>query len=68
MPNQKKLGKFLKLWHLVMMGVWPLLAVPALLWWKDSIIFVIMLSLYANFVGEFSAYQGARAEEENKDD
>jgi hypothetical protein len=45
-----------------MMAVWPALVVPSLLWWKDSIIFVILLSLYANFGADFSAYQGSRAE------
>lgn len=56
---------FLRRYHLFMMAVWPALAIPAVLWWKDSIVFVIGLSLYANFATEFSAYQAARAEEEN---
>lgn len=55
--------KVLKWFHLVMMGVWLLLAIPGLLFWKESIIFVIILSLYANIAGEFAAYQGARGEE-----
>jgi hypothetical protein len=54
---------FLRRYHLIMMGVWPVLAIPAVLWWKESIIFVILLSLYANFGADFSAYQAARAEE-----
>lgn len=54
----------LRRYHLAMMAVWPALAVPAVLWWKQSIIFVILLSLYANFAGDFSAYQAARAEDE----
>ncbi|MBA9003679.1 hypothetical protein HNR21_002561 [Actinomadura cellulosilytica] len=33
------------------------------LWWRDAVWVVIGLSLYANFIGEFSAYQAARAEE-----
>jgi hypothetical protein len=59
---------FLRRFHLVMMGFWVVLAVPAVLWWKNSIIFVILLSLYANFASNFSAYQAARAEEENSSD
>lgn len=55
----RKLRRF----HLVMMVVWPLLAIPGLLWWRDSILFVIALSLYANWAGNFAGYQGARAEE-----
>lgn len=45
-----------------MVFVWLMLSVPGLLWWKESITFVIILSLYANIAAEFSAYQGARAE------
>ena len=53
----------LRWYHLVMLGVWAALALPALLWWKNSIILVILLSLYANFGSEFAGYQAARAEQ-----
>jgi hypothetical protein len=58
-------AKFLKYYHLAMMVFWPIFAVPTLLWWRDSVALVLILSLYANFAGDFSGYQGARAEEEN---
>lgn len=38
------------------------LLVPTLLFWRDSLLWVIAMSLYANFVGHFSAWQAARAE------
>jgi hypothetical protein len=57
------MAKWLKRFHLLMMFVWLGLAIPGILWWKDSILFVIVLSIYANFAGEFAAYQGARSEE-----
>lgn len=56
------MAKKLKYFHLVMMLVWAGLAVPGILFWKESILFIIILSLYANFAGEFAAYQGARNE------
>jgi hypothetical protein len=55
--------KWLRRFHLAMMAVWVALAVPGILWWKESILFVIILSLYANFAAEFAAYQAARSEE-----
>ena len=55
--------KALKRFHLVMMGFWAVVAVPGVLYWRESVTFVIILSLYANFAGEFAAYQGARGEE-----
>lgn len=55
--------KWLRRFHLMMMIVWLALAVPGIIWWKESILFVIILSLYANFAGEAAAYQASRAEE-----
>ncbi len=57
-PSARTLVKF----HLAMMGVWGLLAIPTILIWKDSILWVAFMSLYANFVGHFSGWDGARAE------
>lgn len=45
--------------HLVVAVVSALLAVPAYLWWKDSILFVIGLSLFANFYAAVSALEAA---------
>lgn len=53
---------WLKRFHLLMIVVWLGLSIPGILLWKESILFVIILSLYANIAGEFAAYQGARAE------
>lgn len=53
----------LRHFHLGMMVVWALLAIPTILLWPSSILWVAFMSLYANFVGHFSAWQGSRAEE-----
>jgi hypothetical protein len=60
----KSLIKF----HKIMMGVWAVAAIPTVLWWKESILWVAFMSLYANFVGHFSAMDGARAEAQNEQD
>lgn len=51
--------------HVTMMGVWALLALPTLLVWRDSITWVAFMSLYANFVGHWSAQQAVLAEKAN---
>lgn len=61
------MAHWLKRFHLTMMIVWAALAIPGILWWRESILFVIILSIYANFAGEFAAYQAARAEENDED-
>jgi hypothetical protein len=63
----EKLRDKLQYYHLFMMGLWPLLAIPTMLWWKDSVVWVAILSLYANFAGEFSGWHAARTEKMQKD-
>lgn len=55
--------KLLRRFHAVMTVVWLLLAIPSLLWWKESILWVIVLSVWANVASHFGAWQGARAED-----
>ncbi|MCV5836777.1 hypothetical protein OFN62_27935, partial [Escherichia coli] len=43
---------------------------PSLIWWKDSVLWVILISIYANIVGHLSGYSAARADlaaEESED-
>lgn len=49
--------------HMLMTGLWALLVVPTLLWWRESILWVAFMSLYANVVGHWGAYQAARVED-----
>lgn len=59
--------RHLRRFHAGATVAWALLAVPSVLWWKDSILWVILLSVWANVASHFSAWQGARAEESNGD-
>ena len=61
---------FIKRCHLVAAVMWVGLAIPSLFWWKDSVLWVILISIYANIVGHLSGYSAARADqaaEENED-
>jgi hypothetical protein len=50
--------------HYVLAGLWALMLIPTLLWWKSSVLWVAAMSLYANFVGHLSAAKASRAEQE----
>jgi hypothetical protein len=50
--------------HYVLAAVWALLIIPTLLFWKNSVLWVAAMSLYANFVGHLSAAKASRAEQE----
>jgi hypothetical protein len=44
--------------------LWLLLAIPAVMWWRYSVPFLVFVSVYANVTGHWAAWQAARAEEE----
>lgn len=54
--------------HLTLTVAWALLAIPTLLWWRNSILWVAFMSLYANVAAHWSAFQGTRAEREAERD
>ncbi|HIG9532614.1 TPA: hypothetical protein ACYEP7_002538 [Klebsiella pneumoniae] len=54
---------FIKRCHLVAAVMWVGLAIPSLIWWKDSALWVILISIYANIVGHLSGYSAARADQ-----
>ncbi|HBR3115424.1 TPA: hypothetical protein L9R53_002128 [Klebsiella pneumoniae] len=54
---------FIKRCHLVAAVMWVGLAILSLIWWKDSVLWVILISIYANIVGHLSGYSAARADQ-----
>ncbi|HGL4116162.1 TPA: hypothetical protein ACKE3J_003168 [Klebsiella pneumoniae] len=54
---------FIKRCHLVAAVMWVGLAIPSLIWWKYSVLWVILISIYANIVGHLSGYSAARADQ-----
>lgn len=53
--------------HAAMTVAWGLTIPPAILLWRDSVPFLVAISVYANLAGHFAAWQGSRAEEANGD-
>ena len=47
-------------------SAWALLFVPALLWLKESVPFLVFVSVYANFVGHWAAWEAARPKRKPK--
>lgn len=58
MSTAEKLARF-NLW---MTFLWIALTPPSVLFWSESILWVIVISLWANIVGHFSAYLASRTE------
>ena len=41
---------------------WLVLAVPAVVWWRNSLPFLVFVSVYANVAGHWSSWQASRVE------
>lgn len=60
-----KTARFLRHFHAAMTVTWAVLIVPSVVWWKDSVPWLVVISVYANVAGHFGAWQASRAETEN---
>lgn len=49
--------------HFWMIWVWAATLVPTLLWWRESLLWIAFMSLYAIVVGHWGAFQASHAEE-----
>ena len=49
--------------HLVMTFVWIVATIPTLIWLRDSVLWVSLMSLYAIVISHAAAYSAARADE-----
>lgn len=49
-----------KVWvHRGLAAFWVALALPAVIWWSESVLFVILASLYANAAASWSSGEAA---------
>lgn len=53
--------------HLYEAITWCVLAVPTLLWLRDSVLWVAMMSLYANYKTAIGAHEGRQARRNTED-
>jgi hypothetical protein len=52
----------LRNFHGIMTLIWFVLIFPSVLWWKESVTWIVIMSVWANLVGHFSSWQAARVE------
>jgi hypothetical protein len=48
--------------HGTLVIVWTTLVIPAVLLWRESIVFLVIVSVYANIAGSIASWQAARAD------
>lgn len=47
-----------------MIVVWIILLPPTLLWWRESVVYLVLLSWWANFASHIAAWIAAKGERE----
>lgn len=56
----------MKKFHAFMTVAWAVLAIPTCLLWKESILWVALMSVWANLATHWGAWQAAKAEKANE--
>lgn len=54
-------GTWVKI-HGTLAVTWALLIIPSVIWWSQSIAWLVLMSGYANFAGSMASLQSARAD------
>ncbi len=54
--------------HLWLSGIWILLIPPSALFWKESVPYLVCISVYAVIMGHVSSWQAARVEQRQDED
>lgn len=54
--------------HLGLAIFWTVASVPTVIWLKDSILWVALMSCYANVYTSLAAWQGGRSEQASEDE
>jgi hypothetical protein len=54
---------WLRRFHLTMTGVWAILIVPTVTIWPNSVLWVGLMSAWANTMAHFAAYMAGRTEQ-----
>lgn len=53
--------RFLRHFHGLAVITWAALVIPTLIWWKDSVLWVALMSIWANVAAHWSAWNKSGA-------
>lgn len=65
--NKLSSPEFMAKFHAVMTILWMLLLIPSLIWWKESVLWVIVMSLWANVASHWAGFQASQGEKRTKE-
>jgi hypothetical protein len=53
--------------HTVLTVAWAVLVLPTLFWWRESVMWVALMSLWANIASHWAAREAAKAKESQQE-
>lgn len=53
--------------HRWLLWLWVVLAIPSVLWWSNSVAWLVIVSVYANIAGHWAAVQSAVVEKKQEE-
>jgi hypothetical protein len=62
-PSKNTISMVLRRFHLAMTVVWALLVIPTVMLWRESVLWVALMSAWANIMAHFAAYMAGRTEQ-----
>jgi hypothetical protein len=65
--KDERKAKLLSLMHYGAACLWLLLSIPTVLIWKNSILWIAFMSIYAIVIAHLSAAQASRAEQSSEE-
>lgn len=49
--------------HFVLLIVWTLLVIPTILFWRESVVWIALMSIYAIIASHWACWEAARAKQ-----
>jgi hypothetical protein len=53
--------------HAVATVAWALLLIPSVLWWQESVPWLVIMSVWANLASHWGAFQAAKSQTDSSD-
>lgn len=63
----KRLEHWVFVFNVTQATAWALLIVPTVLWWKHSILWIALMSVYANFAAAFAGLCSSWIQRQNRE-
>lgn len=62
-----KSPEFMARFHAAMTVLWLILLIPSVIWWSQSVPWLVLISVWANITGHWASFQACQGEKRTKE-